>query len=160
MRIGRIGLLTGSLACLVTGGLAAQSAIEISRAVYVERQSPASGGGTMRAIEPAFTLRKGDRVVLLVEWDTQSPGFAQSARSYTVASAVPRHLAFQGSSHDGYQVSPDGGRNWGALGRMRIADRDGSRLASPEDVTHLRWTIPASRLAAGRGRIAYSAIVR
>ena len=150
---GRLGLLTGSLACLVTGGVAAQSAIEISRAVYVERQADA---GALRAIEPASSLRKGDRVVLLVEWDSASPGLQQHARGYTVSSAVPRHLSFQGSSDDSLEISADGGRNWGALGSLRVA----SRLASPEDATHLRWTVAPSRLAKGRGRIAYSAIVR
>ena len=150
---GRIGLLSGSLFCLASGGVAAQSAIEITRAVYVERLA---GGGTMRAIEPASVLRKGDRVVLLVEWAGGSPGLKQTPRGYTISSAVPRHLAFQGSSDDSLQISADGGRSWGVLGNLRVA----SRLASPEDATHLRWTVAPSRLAKGRGRIAYSAIVR
>ena len=160
MRVGRIALLAGSIACLTTGAVSAASAISISRAVYVERHSAGADGGKMRAIEPASVLRKGDRVVLLVEWQTESPGFSQTARGYTVSSAVPRHLVFQSSSNDSYQVSADGGRKWGTLGKMRIFDLDGSRLASPEDVTNLRWTIPSSRLVAGNGRIAYSAIVR
>lgn len=158
MRIRRLGLLLGSLGCLIGGTVAAQSAISITRAVYVETQS--SGQNGARSIEPAATLQKGDRVVLLVEWDTESPGLEQNNRGYTVSSEVPRHLAFQSSSNDAYEISTDGGRNWGELGQMRISDRKGARLASPEDVTNLRWNIARSRLAAERGRIAYSAIVR
>ncbi|MEP2235385.1 MAG: hypothetical protein ABJM58_05350 [Alteripontixanthobacter sp.] len=151
-----MGLLLGSVSCLLTGGLAAQSALSISRAVYIENRAESSAAGTVRAIEPASTLQKGDRVVLLVEWNAASPGLQQTARGYLVSSEVPRHLAFQQSSHDTLEISADGGRSWGRLGTLRIA----SRLASPEDATHLRWSVAPSRLAKGRGRIAYSALVR
>jgi hypothetical protein len=53
-------------------------------------------------------------------------------------------------------VSVDGGKTWGKLGKLRI----GSRLATPEDVTHVRWRISAAHAALGRGDIAYSGIVR
>ena len=160
MRIGRLGLLLGSLGCLLGGAVVAQSAFSITRAVYVETQSPDHNGSATRAIEPASTLQKGDRVILLVEWEAGSPGLEQKIRGYTVASEIPHHLAFQGSSNDAYQISTDGGRNWGRLGEMHVSERDGARLVSPEDVTNVRWTIARSRLVSGRGRIAYSAIVR
>jgi hypothetical protein len=58
------------------------------------------------------------------------------------------------------EISIDGGRSWGKLGMLMIRDTSGTRLASPEDVTHVRWRIPASVAARGTGTIAYSAIVR
>ena len=58
------------------------------------------------------------------------------------------------------RTSTDGGRNWGQLGIMRMRDRDGTRLASPEDVTHLRWRVADSEAARGSGRFTYSALVR
>lgn len=143
----RIGLAIGGLACLAASGLAAQSAEGVSRAVYVERIANAPGGERVRTIEPADELQRGDKVVLVVEWRGREPAM--------VSSAVPRPLAFQRSSSDAVEVSVDGGRNWGRLGAMRIEDRDGRRLASPEDVTHLRW-----RSAAGETKLTYSAIVR
>lgn len=147
----RIGLLFGSLACLACGTLAAQSAVEISRAVYVERASGSAASGVMRAVEPASSLRRGDKVVLVVEW--QAP---RGRDGFTVSSRVPRNLAFQRSSRDDVQVSVDGGARWGSLQAMRV----GSRRASPEDVTNLRWRIPSSLAARGSGIITYSAIVR
>ena len=36
----------------------------------------------------------------------------------------------------------------------------GSRMATPEDVTHVRWRVAPATAAQGQGRIAYSAIVR
>ena len=44
----------------------------------------------------------------------------------------------------------------GRIGTLRY----GMRLATPEDVTHVRWRVPADHAAAGRGQIAYSGIVR
>ncbi|MFA9201864.1 MAG: hypothetical protein ACEQR8_11955 [Cypionkella sp.] len=138
----RIGLGLGSLACLAASAAFAASAIDIEHAVYVERAREGS-----RALEPATALRKGDKVVLVVEWRADDP-----ARRFTVQSAVPRALAFQRAGSDAVEVSIDGGRSWGTLGTLRL----GSRLASAEDVTHLRLRVAGTPA----GRLTYSAIVR
>ena len=151
----RIGLAIGGLACLAASGLAAQSASSVSRAVYVERITTAPDGERVRTIEPADELRRGDTVVLMVEWRD-----ARRDAPVIVSSAVPRPLAFQRSSSDAVEVSVDGGRNWGHLGTMRVEDGGDRRLASPEDVTHLRWRFAVDGNAARTGRITYSAIVR
>lgn len=142
----RFGLIIGGIACLLASAVAAQSAIDISRSVYVERAADGS-----RAIEPATTLTRGDKVVLVVEW--RAPA---ARRGFTVSSAVPRDLAFQRAGSDAVEVSTDGGRNWGRMGALKV----GERLASVEDVTHLRWRVPAHAVAQGRGMLTYSAIVR
>ncbi|MXO73947.1 hypothetical protein GRI40_01750 [Altererythrobacter aerius] len=121
----------------------ASAAVDIDRAVFIERQVEG-----VRALEPATTLRKGDKVVLMVAWTA-----APSAKGYVVESAVPRPLAFQRAGSDAAEVSIDGGRTWGQLGELRL----GNRLASAEDVTHLRMRVPAS---ATSGRLTYKAIVR
>jgi hypothetical protein len=78
----------------------------------------------------------------------------QASGSFTVTNPVPRHLAYQGSAVDDEEVSVDGGRTWGRIGELSI----GARQATAEDVTHVRWHVPAARASAGR--IAYSGIVR
>lgn len=142
----RFGLVIGSAACLIASAAFAQSAIDISRSVYIERAADGA-----RALEPADTLRKGDKVVLVMEW--RAP---ETRRAFTVSSAVPRDLAFQRAGSDATEVSVDGGRSWGRLGDLR----EGERLASVEDVTHLRWRVPAAAVAQGKGLLSYSAIVR
>jgi len=143
-------LLFGSLALLAGGGAAAKSAIDIERSVFVERTERQSGK-IVRELEPASTLRKGDSVVLMLEWT--APGRKDS---FTVSSRVPRDLAFQRSGGHAPQVSVDSGKTWGALASMRV----GGRRASPEDVTHLRWQVSNAEAALGRGILSYSAIVR
>jgi len=139
----RLGICMGGLLCLVASGAAAESAVDIDRSVYVERRDDG-----VRALEPATTLKKGDKVVLVLEWRAAAPG-----RGFMVESAVPRPLAFQRAGSDAVEVSTDQGRNWGRLGSLRI----GNRLASAEDVTHLRLRVKGSAAA---GRMTYSAIVR
>ncbi|MCT2558130.1 hypothetical protein N0B51_03975 [Tsuneonella sp. YG55] len=138
----RFGIGFVGFACLAASGAFAKGSIDIGRAVYVERTREG-----VRELEPATSLKAGDKVVLVVEWRAQSPD-----RRFTVQSAVPRDLAFQRAGSDAIEVSTDGGRNWGELGTLRI----GSRLASAEDVTHLRLRVVGRQ----RGRMTFSAVVR
>lgn len=139
MRLAIFMALAG-LACASPGR--AGDAIAIDRTVHVERIS-----GGIRALEPASRLKSGDRVVLTIAWRGALP-----SRATVVQSAVPRTLAFQRAANDAVEVSIDGGRQWGELGALRI----GNRLASAEDVTHVRMKVAGTPA----GRMSFSAIVR
>ncbi|MEZ5737186.1 MAG: hypothetical protein R3E09_15540 [Novosphingobium sp.] len=144
-----------SLACIVaslSGLLLSQTAfaapnIAMDSAVYVER----TGHGSMLHLEPADRLNRGDRVITILSWHRLG-----GDGGFTITNPLPNAIAYQANAREDEQVSVDGGRSWGRLGSLRI----GSRLATPEDVTHVRWRIPASSVAKGRGNIAYSGIVR
>ena len=125
-------------------------AVSIDSAVYVERLQLA-GSGQTRSLEPARRLARGDRVVTVVNWYRLA-----GTGGFTVVNALPARLYYQGSARDNEEVSADGGHSWGHLGSLRLA----GRLATPEDVTHVRWFIPADQAQTGAGRIAYSGYVR
>lgn len=133
----------------VISPMAANAAPNIATdsAVFVER----SGSDRSRVLEPATAVTRGERVITIVRWYNLGGDGA-----FTITNPLPRDIAYQKSSHSNEEVSVDGGRSWGHLGQLRI----GSRLASPEDVTHVRWRIPAPVAASGTGQIAYSGIVR
>lgn len=152
MRFQGFGYGLGLLAYGLASAAGAQSTPRLSQTMFVERLN---ASGTSREVEPAAQLRKGDRVILIVKWNSAAPG-----ASFTVSSAVPKHLAYERSSLRVQTVSTDGGRNWGEIGALTVKDGTGTRLASVEDVTHLRWKVPAARAASGNGTITYSAIVR
>ncbi|WP_435417777.1 hypothetical protein WAB17_13045 [Parerythrobacter aurantius] len=143
-------VLTAALAFLACGTLAAQSTVDIRKSVYRER-AERMGDRVVRALEPATTLRKGDSVVLMLSW--RAP--VRSER-FTVASPVPRDLAFKRMGGRAAEVSIDGGRTWGQLAGMRI----GARRATPEDVTHLRWQVSRDEAGRGKGILSFSATVR
>ncbi|MFM5916034.1 MAG: hypothetical protein ACKOOL_00695 [Novosphingobium sp.] len=132
--------------CLAAPALAAPL-ISIDSAVYVEKSAPGKG----RMLQPANQLHRGDRVIYVVSW-TRMGGTG----AFTVSNPLPRSVYYQGSADGSEEVSIDGGRSWGKLETMRV----GLRLATPEDVTNVRWHVPASEAARGAGEITYSAIVR
>jgi hypothetical protein len=138
--------MTGFAITLPQAALA-QPTVATDSAVYVERSQP----GNMRSLEPADRLSRGDRVVTVVSWYRMGGN-----GGFTITNPLPRAIAYEASARDNQEVSVDGGRTWGRLGELRI----GNRLATPEDVTHMRWRIPAVSAARGQGRIAYSGIVR
>lgn len=122
-------------------------AVVTDSSIFVERRDDNS----TRRLEPAGTLGKGDRVVTILRWERE-----KRSGGFTITNPLPRALSYQASSLSDETVSVDGGKSWGRLGDLRIGDR----LASPEDVTHVRWRIPERIAARGRGQIAYSGIVR
>ena len=130
----------------------AEPRVALDSAVFVERQLP----GSVRSLEPVSRLnrrRPGRHHRHL------APGKRPNRRhggGFTVTNPLPRAIAYQGSAQDDEEVSIDGGRSWGRLGTLRIGDR----LASAEDVTHVRWRVGSGHAARGEGQIAYSGIVR
>lgn len=125
----------------------AAPAVSLDSAVFVERVTPNAG----RMLEPASELNRGDRVVYVVRWYKMG-----GDGGFVVTNPLPRSVYYQGSANGDEEVSIDGGRTWGKLGAIYAGDR----LATPEDVTHVRWRVDPRTASRGEGRIAYSAIVR
>jgi len=138
--------LWAALAC-PTAAQAAPPAITTDSTVFVERREDDAS----RRLEVANSFGKGERVVTVLRWQRR-----KGTGGFVITNPLPRAIAFQASSTESESVSIDGGRSWGQLGQLRI----GNRLASPEDVTHVRWRIPPRLAALGKGQIAYSGIVR
>ena len=105
----------------------------------------------MRTLEPANRLNRGDRVVTLVTWYRLGGN-----GGFTVTNVLPQSLAYQRSAEGTEEVSVDGGKSWGRLGELHV----GARLATPEDVTHVRWHVSPLQAQGGTGRIAYAGLVR
>jgi hypothetical protein len=131
----------------------AGDSVSTDSAVFIETAA-ASGGRDARTLSQADHLRRGDRVVLLVNWQSND------RKGFTITSEVPAHLAFRESASQIQNVSVDGGRNWGLLGQLTMRDHYGERIARPADVTHLRWHVSARDAVGKHGSIAYSATVR
>lgn len=144
--IAKLLVTVAAMASLATSVQAAP-AVSLDSAVFVERTSANAG----RMLEPASELTRGDRVVYVVRWYKLG-----GDGGFVVTNPLPRSVYFQGSANGDEEVSIDGGRTWGKLGAMRL----GGRIATPEDVTHVRWRVDPRTASRGQGRIAYSAIVR
>jgi hypothetical protein len=141
-------IITAAMLMLAAQPAMAESEIAIRSAVFVEQEE----SGAARTIERASVLSRGQRVVTVLNW--QAPA---SRSAFTVTTRLPSALSFERSSSGSEEISTDGGRSWGKLGQLRLHDAYGWRLASPQDITHLRWRLSGRERA---GRITYSAFVR
>lgn len=134
------------LALLAPMAAQARTAVALDSDLFVE-----SADNGNRSIMRKAELARGDRVVWFVSWKRTA-----GSGGFTVTNALPRGVYYQGSANGDEEVSVDGGQTWGRLENLRVA----GRLATPEDVTHVRWHVSAAQAALGTGRIVYSGIVR
>ncbi len=143
--------MSGLFAVTATTAQAAPR-VALNSAIFVEKQE----AGNVRRLEPASKLSRGDRVVTVLTWRQSGGPKDGNGAGFTLTNPLPRSIAYQGSAREDEEVSVDGGRSWGRLGDLFI----GARLATPEDVTHVRWRVAPGQAARGQGQIAYSGIVR
>ncbi|QGN56233.1 hypothetical protein GKE62_01560 [Novosphingobium sp. Gsoil 351] len=130
--------------------------VTVANSVYVEREVATGKGESARVLEPARTLRRGDRLVYVVSWSApQGRG-----ERLTITNPLPRTIAYERSAQGTEDVSVDGGRSWGKLDTLRVKDGSVWRYATPQDVTHIRWNVPPQLALAGSGRLTWSGIVR
>jgi hypothetical protein len=162
LRNARFPLIPGALALLTGTALAARDDLAprpvtlgvrkdvvLDKALFVERTRPAASG-PIHMLEPAGRLNPGDRVVTLLTWYRLG-----GSGGFTVTNALPPSVAYEPGRRE-EEVSVDGGRNWGRLGALHV----GQRIATAQDVTHVRWRISPAQAMAGSGRIAYAGLVR
>lgn len=149
----RLPIIAAAFSMILATPLHADAGVILNRAVFVERNDGAPNA--RRTIEPANILNRGDNVVLVLDWRTQ-----HQSDGFVLTSPIPDTLKFQRSSRDYQEVSVNGGKNWGQIGQLRIAQGGGWRYATPEDVTHIRWRISANKATRGSGRVTFRALVR
>lgn len=152
-----MSLKFATLAAMIAGAPLAHAApVTVANTVYVEREVSIGNGEVARVLEPAQSLRRGDRLVYVVSWR------APQARSehLIITNPLPRTIAYERSASGDEDVSVDGGRSWGKLDALRFRDGAVWRYATPQDVTHIRWKVPPQLALAGSGRLTWSGIVR
>lgn len=148
------GLLGAAL--MGTPSLAQAAPVSVANTVYVEREVAIGNGASTRLLEPARILRRGDRLVYVVSWRAPTA----RAERLTITNPLPRTIAYEHSAGGDEDVSIDGGRSWGKLDALRVRDGGVWRYATPQDVTHIRWTVSPQLALAGSGRLTWSGIVR
>ncbi|QDH35240.1 hypothetical protein [Porphyrobacter sp. YT40] len=123
-------------------------------------------------IEKVTTTPSGERQVEWVEPDVVVPGDrlifgtrftnkgAATLERIVVSNPVPASVRLSGEIDTALLVSVDGGTTWGQLSELEIPAPDGTRRAArPEDVTNVRWVLPA--IAPGeRGQLEFPVTVR
>ena len=155
------GLTAGLAAGLTLAAapvLAAPSAGQVSLQgdVKVEKTVVANGASTRVLVTPQKVV-PGDRLVFSTAYHNNG---ASAVDHFVVTNPLPKGVAYAAEGSEASEVSVDGGKSWGQLAKLTVADgKGGQRPAQSTDVTHVRWMVAV--IAPGAtGAVSYHAVVR
>lgn len=131
-----------------------QPAVSLSGDVMVMR-TVEENGSQKTVLEPPSQVIPGDRLVFTTRYTNTS---AETVEDFVVTNPLPAPVTL--AEDGGFEVSVDGGKNFGKLTALSVTLEDGAdRPAELADVTHIRWTL--ARLAPGeQGSLSYFAVIR
>lgn len=144
----------------VAGGMLAATAawaqaVNVETRLFVETYITGKDGAIERQLKPAATVTPGDRLVYVVTYRNAG---RQPATDFALTNPIPKHVEFAGEETAGSEVSVDGGKTWGAITTLRIANADGTtRAARRDDVTHLRWRLTQPIAPGAEGQVTFKA---
>ena len=139
--------------------VAAAAAAPLHLETRILAEQPVATAGAVPVLVPARRTLPGEPLV--VELAYRNTGAAAITR-LVLANPMPRGLAYRGPqpSSPAPELSVDGNR-FGPLGTLTVAlPGGGTRPATADDVTHVRWRLSAALPAGGAGRLAFRAVVR
>ncbi len=132
--------------------------VTITSHAYVEHARPAAGGASAMVREEPKVVTPGDRLVFELAYKNVG---AEPATGFTITDPIPAAVAFAGDETAGAIFSVDGGRTWGPLAALRVAQPNGgSRPAALSDVTHVRWVFARPIPAGAAGSVSFRGVVK
>lgn len=139
-------------------GAPAPSPVSLTNAVFVERVQVDAQGRRTTSLEAPAVVTPGDHLVFVL---TYRNGGQQPATGFAVTNPIPASVMFERVEGDQAILSVDGGRTWGALAALTVAQADGSRRpAVAADVTHIRWSFSRPIAVGEEGRLSFRGTVR
>jgi uncharacterized repeat protein (TIGR01451 family) len=153
-------ILAALLALAAPAAALAAGAQHVSLAshVFVEHAKPGPGGTPTMVREEPKVVTPGDRLVFELSYKNVG---AEPATGFTITDPIPSSVAFAGDETAGAVFSADGGRTWGSLATLRVAQPNGgSRPASFADVTHIRWVLARPIPAGASGSVSFRGVVK
>ncbi len=151
-------LFLALLALLAPVSAFAADAVSLSSKVLVERTRQGPDGKPRIVREEPGIVTPGDRLVIILSYRNNA---AAPATGFVVTNPIPNSVVYAGGESAGAVVSVDGGKSWGALASLRIANADGtSRPAGQSDVTHIRWRFARPIAAGASGQLSFRGVVK
>lgn len=149
--------LIAALALVSAPALAAEN-VQLKSEVLVERSVVGPDGKATTTLEVPKTVVPGDRVLIVLDY--RNAGNA-SANQFVVTNPLPAAVAFSSANTAGSEVSVDGGRGWGQLAALTVANPDGTRRpAQAGDVSHVRWVLKSPIGPQAGGKLSFNGVVR
>lgn len=154
----KIWIAAAALAAPVAVFAAGPQHVSLASHAFVEHVKPGPGGQPVTVREEPKIVTPGDRLVF--ELSYRNVG-AEPATGFTITDPIPASVAFSGGESEGAVFSVDGGRTWGPLAALRVAQPNGtSRPATARDVTHIRWVFARPIPAGTAGSVSFRGVVK
>lgn len=149
---------TAAITAIAAPAIAA-GPLQVASKVFVEARSLAADGSVRTALVPARKAVPGDHVVFVLAYKNTG---AQPLGNLVFDNPLPREIAYrapaQGSAAP--ELSVDG-KTYGALASLRVpVAGGGSRAATSDDVTHVRWKLAGSLGPGAQGQFAFQAVLK
>jgi uncharacterized repeat protein (TIGR01451 family) len=151
-------LLIAFAALLMPSALFAADSVALSSMVFVEKTIADADGKAKITLHEPKVVTPGDRLIFILNYQNRG---STAANNFVVTNPLPNAVAYQGTADASAEVSIDGGKVWGTLAALKVADGPNKwRSARPEDVTHVRWTMKQAIPAGAQGKLSFRGIVR
>jgi hypothetical protein len=147
-----------AIATLATSAPALANPVSLSNSVFVERVSTDAQGNRKVVLEEPRVVTPGDRLLFVLNYRN---GSSKPAEKFVVTNPMPSAVQYAEQGEGSAEVSVDGGKSWGDLAQLRVADADGTeRAARTDDVTHIRWAFNTPIPAGASGKLMFRGIVK
>lgn len=153
-------ILPAAMLCavLATAPAVAAGPLSITTRMMVEKRVAAADGTTRTQLVPAVRAMPGARITVVLAYRNTG---AQPIGNVVLANPVPSNIAYRGPAPDSPapELSVDG-KTFGPLAALTVATPQGSRAATPDDVTHVRWRLSSPIPAGQGGERAFQAVLK
>ncbi len=151
------------LALLVFGSAAAQQegTLDVQTTVEKVQVTMNDAGEEVTELVPAETVIPGERVIYTTSFRNTG---TDAADNVVITNPISENLLYVEGSAFGpgliLEFSVDGGQTFASADALTVSDDAGERGATPEDYTHIRWSLPDSLDAGAQGVVRFTAILK
>lgn len=150
---------TFAAAAAAAGAPAAAGPLQVTSRVLVETRTAAADGTTRVRLVAPSTVVPGDRIVFVLAYRNTG---RQPIADLVLANPLPAAVAYRAPrvGSPAPEVSVDG-RTYGTLAALTVRLPDGGvRPARADDVTAVRWRLPAPLAAGASGELAFQGALK
>jgi len=149
-----------SAAAFLLGGLSAQ-ALTATQIVEKEVQVSLPSGETDISYQDASLVIPGEVIRYRLDYTNDK---TEAASDLVLTMPVPEVVTFIEGSANGpantITYSIDGGETFSERGELTISDENGSRSATADDVTHIRWFVAGPVAVGESGTLSFKGVLK
>ena len=136
----------------------AATPVTLESQLFVEKTITDDAGKTIVVRAEPKIVVPGDKIVFELDYKNSD---SKPAEGFVVANPMPEAVRFLAAETPGADYSVDGGKSFGPLASLKVADATGKlRAAEAGDVTVVRWQFAKAIPAGTGGKLIFRGIVK